>query len=409
MATQQRTVATPRVQQQNPASIAQKFAPVSSRPVLSTEQKVLPARLPSTIDDAIIAAGGGKAFLDKVLAKESKEKQLRKKYGRRRVDRRSTYRRGANADQRTSYFGMDGNRLGPVGGRVSRVYQLDINIQNSSASASNSSFFNFNIRQLAGVYSLAMYEGRAIAGTGTNIAEASRFPTEAAIFCQAFKWINIDAIEMEMIPVVRDLVATAEGPPTITKDDCGTMFFGQHDGDEAIYDITSGVATIGYQEIQMLSHKTILPLGEHSKMVAAKPITPANIINETGDVQTVFQRTRPIRTLELFLGSPDQQYPFSGLWWYWYHPNLAVDGDQNKFFVRAKVRIQVSWNTVQDVVILADDDDGEKKELQQLNKQLAGQPIPVKADNGEQKYYGDDPLGLNTDVKSVTEDYIKVK
>lgn len=291
-----------------------------------------------------------------------------------RKDSKSNYHRGANYEQSTRYFGMDGNRKGPVGGRVTRVYEQDFNFQNSN-NASTSAFFNFNFRQLAGVFSLAIYAGRptAAAGGGTNLAELGRFPQEADVFCKTFKWMNVDAIEMQMMPVIRDQVQLTEGAPTQTADDAGILYFGAHDGDESIYAPLTGVSAIGFQEIQMLAHKNIAPTGQHSKIVAAIPMS--TVLEENGlapAADTVkFARFRPVRTIEYTAASADQNFPFSGLWLYWYHPNLASGSDGQRFFIRGKIRIQVSWNTVQDVVI---------SPAPPLMPSVAGQPLPITFD-----------------------------
>lgn len=415
MATQQRIAATPLARQQSALPTAltvAKSAQVSTRPVLSTEQKVLQGLCTTDVDTTVV----GKEYVQKILAREALMKKLSMK-GRRRGRRRghkTEYHRGANADQRMALFGMDGSRLGPVGGRATRVYEFVLNTANTAAGVT-SEFFNFGLRQLAGVHSLAIYRGRAVPGVGVDIEEAGRFPEESKLLCQLFKWMNVDSIEMQIIPVINEKTQLTEGAPIELPDDSGVVYFGAHDGDESIYNPVTGAATIGYQEVQMLSHKTFKPVSEHSKMIAAKPIVPLVLTNDEGDQITTFPRMRPIRTLVFNQATNDEQYPFSGFWQYWYAPNLVGDGVQGRYFYDLKFKVQISWNTVQDT-ILSTVPPSEEKFFEDLNNKLAGAPMPTFAPGTKPPVYPQDPLGLNTKIDddqksqvSVDENYIKIK
>lgn len=382
---------------------------------VSTAQTMVPA-VTSTADE--------KSKLNDLLAVHMRERRKamaiernrsyntgRKHHYRKRYTRKreSTERRGANGDQLIPRFSVQGNlkHNHPVGGKVTRVYEFDFNVQNT-ASTADSAFINFALEQDDGIASLTAYAGRPVPTVGATLLAFQRFPEEMAAFGATFKWLHVDGMEMDIIPMAKQQNSNINGADMTVDNDYGVIYFGVHDGDESIYDVSTGVAQIGFQEIQMLAHDSIEPLAERSKMIAGRPMVPIQVIpyvngpDPTMDIQIKYVRMPPIQTYYYWEGAQQMNYGFGGVWWYWYHPNLNANAQ--KYAFKARLRLQLSWNTVQDRAIFSMADKQERKWFEDLNKSLANKPTPIQIPGEPVKYYPSDPIHFDDKKKQYTHD-----
>lgn len=297
-----------------------------------------------------------------------------------------------------------------VGGRVTRVYEVQSNYGNSAALASGV-YFGYSIRNtVAGagaVPSLNIYYGRADNATAAPILAFTDFPAEAISLCNVFKWMNVDKIEVTAFPMLQSTATSTNAAAMPNSLDGGIVWLGGHTGDERFYAVATGVPTSDTLNMERLPHENLVAIGLRSKTVAKQPQTSFLEESNTGSVKTSYPVSFPIAT-NVFINNITE-YPMYGHWYYWYHPNLVAAANLVKIIL--KFRIQISWNTIQDQAISLAVEQKEEVRKEDLAKSLAGTLMPGTTDQYYPKDWTkvfSDPLKPEEESQPI-EDYIPVQ
>lgn len=283
-------------------------------------------------------------------------------------------------DDETKYISVVGRA--PQGGKVSRRYQQQVNLQNTAA-ATSSAAYSVGLRTTGAAYAgmnLNLYLGRAIFGTGTLLASFEDFAAEATHFCDVFKWMTIKSIQLEFIPVT-DAVVTDnwEVSDQSIQSDAGIVRYTKWNGDDTIANSTTGVVAYDVTNFTRFPHKTWEPLGKKIGMLCIKPNEIDQTNQQFGTDYISYDKARSMDNVTV--GSAAVEYPFYGLMLQWEHQNLAAN--LGKFVFVNRVTVEVQWNTIKDDSLQA----AAKQAAYNQARDLSDQPIPVTGPEIPVSYY----------------------
>lgn len=345
------------------AAASQQFAarqtPAPAPPAKYMERKTATSMAqadPFTDDDDTRVAVAGRSFSSR-----------RSAFGSRRGYNHGN--NGASIPSAMPRFGM-GSKQVREGGKVVRCYRFDVpGMIFNTASSTDGLGYSVSVRNNAGSWTLNLYNGVGISGTGTALGSFTEFATEAASFMNMFKWFTIQAIEAEFIPVVDAMTdsATSVSDQSV-QSDAGVVWVTEWNGDTALVTNTTGILLTDGLNFLRYPHKTFDPIGKRTLVFAVKPTQVQVADNLLGMDEQLYPHAKPIDTSVML--STSTEFPHYGIRWFWSHANIAANAAKFSFILRFTVRVQ--WNTVKDVDIQL----GHKYtyEVYKGMKQRAGQP-----------------------------------
>lgn len=265
--------------------------------------------------------------------------------GSSRYKKKEHGRKNTNIRDMTRYISVVGKP--PQGGKITRRYEQLVNFSNLAA-ATSSGGYSLGVRTTGAAYAglaLNLYAGRAIFGTGTLIATLANFGEEAFHYCDTFKWMTINAFQVEFMPIVNNVVIDSwEVTDQSVQADPGIVRYTKWNGDDSVVNSGTGVVLYDTLNFQRFPHKVFKPVGKKIGMLAVKLNEIDQQNQQFGTDYIVYDRAKSIDCT--VIGSAAVEYPHYGVMLQWEHANLSANADKYRFMLRFMVEVQ--WNTVKD-------------------------------------------------------------
>lgn len=283
------------------------------------------------------------------------------------------YRGRAKAvEDQARFMSIEGPKRAPKGGKVTRRYYLDVNITNLAA-ATTTIGYGLSIRNAAGpTYSLGLYSGTPIFGTGTLISGFQDFPVEVAHFADVFKWMTMTRVQVEFIPVVKTVNAdNTSVTDQSAQADSGLIRIIKWNGDTTIFSAATGAGAYDVLNFSRLKHETFEPVGNRTKMVCVEPNSVVDEPDTLGQDRVTYPKSRSIDTAQYMAAV--SEYPHYGIGFHWEHANLSANGGKYQFIMRWTVEVQ--WNTIKDDTVSTMQKQ-RQRELYFQARDSVGKPMP---------------------------------
>lgn len=258
-------------------------------------------------------------------------------------------------------FGMAPQK---VGGKVVRVYEFDPITQGNNGAAVTAFGLGLRIASpTTNTFTMRLYLGRPISGTGTQVSEQVDFGVDAPHFMDTFKWFKVNKMEVMFIPLVSQINDLATNPNDIVGDaDPGVVAIAHWNGDTEVVAPTTGAGlAASFTDFRRdNAHITFRPIGKKSVNYACHLNAVELDDSQYGTDRLQFPKAAPLQTESMRAAATE--YPYYGYQFWWDHPYLAAVA--NKFRFTMRVRVEVQWNTVQDSSLTS----LEKEEIKERHK-----------------------------------------